>query len=160
MPAARKTREERFEAKVRRDPDGHWIWIGAQDSMGYGRFAWTATRGNVKIISAARAALRLAGIPITDDQEPDHLCKRRLCVNPECLEAVSERVNILRSDNPTALLARQTHCKYGHQFTPENTYHHSGRRVCRACNQRRVYEHVARRNGTAPPIWQGWLGGC
>jgi hypothetical protein len=32
-----------------------------------------------------------------------------------------------------AKAANQTHCKRGHRFTVENTYHHNGRRCCRAC---------------------------
>lgn len=28
-----------------------------------------------------------------------------------------------------------THCKRGHEFTPENTYIHHGRRRCRTCKR-------------------------
>lgn len=30
-----------------------------------------------------------------------------------------------------------THCKYGHEFTPENTRHYAGSRHCRACARNR-----------------------
>ena len=44
--------------------------------------------------------------------------------------------NILRGESITARLARQTHCKRGHQFTPANTlltgiHKHRGCRTCR-----------------------------
>jgi len=29
----------------------------------------------------------------------------------------------------------QTHCVHGHEFTPENTYVHAGKRHCRACGR-------------------------
>jgi hypothetical protein len=40
-----------------------------------------------------------------------------------------------------------THCKYGHEFTPTNTYTHpvTGVRQCRTCNARRQRETKARR---------------
>jgi hypothetical protein len=41
-----------------------------------------------------------------------------------------------------ALKRSRTHCKYGHEFTPENTYiRPEGRRECRVCIEDR---HVAR----------------
>jgi len=40
----------------------------------------------------------------------------------------------------------QTHCKRGHEFTPENTYLWQGHRVCRACSRMRTlsYKRAAR----------------
>src|SRR6516225_4767095 len=42
-----------------------------------------------------------------------------------------------------------THCKRGHEFTPQNTYYRvwKGRRirVCRACNNERVARYLERR---------------
>jgi hypothetical protein len=42
-----------------------------------------------------------------------------------------------------------THCKYGHEFTPENTYVAQGRRYCRECVLRRTSEYRARRRQKA-----------
>jgi hypothetical protein len=39
--------------------------------------------------------------------------------------------------------ASQTHCKNGHEFTPENTYHYRGLRHCRACNLSNVRRYKA-----------------
>jgi NUMOD4 motif/HNH endonuclease len=48
-----------------------------------------------------------------------------------CLDGVRNGIN------PNA---RKTHCKYGHEFTPENTWRGSGgRRVCRACALPKLY---------------------
>jgi Recombination endonuclease VII len=35
---------------------------------------------------------------------------------------------------------QRTHCKWGHEFTPENTRIDNGRRICKACSVRRVIE--------------------
>ena len=64
----------------------------------------------------------------------DHLCRNKRCVNPEHLEAVTQRVNVLRGTGPVAQRARKPHCKRGHEFTPENTLIRQGRcRQCRTC---------------------------
>jgi hypothetical protein len=41
----------------------------------------------------------------------------------------------LRGDTFAARNAAKTHCKHGHEFTPENTVaRRDGRRRCRACD--------------------------
>jgi hypothetical protein len=71
--------------------------------------------------------------------ELDHLCRNRSCVNPAHLEAISHKENILRGESFSSINAKRTHCKHGHEFTPENTYRWRGKmRTCRACNLNRV----------------------
>lgn len=36
--------------------------------------------------------------------------------------------------------ASKTHCKHGHEFTPENTYQSRGRRNCRKCHLDRTHK--------------------
>ncbi|HEY1740016.1 MAG TPA: HNH endonuclease signature motif containing protein [Acidimicrobiia bacterium] len=84
-----------------------------------------------------RVSYELSIGPIPGGLEIDHLCRERSCANPEHLEAVTRRENVLRSDSVAAHRARQTHCVHGHEFTAQNTYRHQGRRYCRACRSRR-----------------------
>lgn len=45
-------------------------------------------------------------------------------------------VNVMRSDTPAAVNAAKTHCKHGHEFTPENTrLDRGGYRCCRTCDR-------------------------
>lgn len=125
----------RFEAKfVRGAPDECWLWTAAATKRGYGRFWLEGKR-----ISAHAAAWLLYRGPISDGLVVDHVaargCRNTLCVNPAHLEPVTQRENVLRGRSPAAKRARQTHCKRGHEFTPENTGRHHGWRRCRECHR-------------------------
>jgi hypothetical protein len=127
--------ESRFWSRVDKgDGTGCWLWTGGKNPVsGYGQF-WT--RGKPLIVRAHRVALLFAHIAMPDDLEVDHLCRVRLCVRPDHLELVPHRINVLRGTAPTAAQARRTHCKNGHEFTPETTYTPPSRpysRICKLC---------------------------
>lgn len=65
----------------------------------------------------------------------DHTCRKRACIRPDHLEAVTWKVNTLRGDGPTAQNARKTHCIHGHEYTASNTMERDGRRECRTCKR-------------------------
>jgi hypothetical protein len=72
--------------------------------------------------------------PVPDGLELDHLCRNPGCVNPDHLEPVTHKENMLRGFNPSATNARKTHCHKGHFFDAENTYiATTGARRCRTC---------------------------
>jgi hypothetical protein len=72
--------------------------------------------------------------------EIDHLCRNRKCFNPDHLEAVTHKVNILRGEGLAAKKARQTHCIHGHELSGDNLYAYlyKGRvgRYCIPCHKR------------------------
>lgn len=139
------------------DDKGCWQVAGPR-YFGYGR--WRR--------STAHRAIYLEVVgPIPDGYQVDHLCHdpqecepgegctHRGCINPDHLEAVSPAVNTYRSGNPFAVNARKTHCKRGHEFTPENTTlaksNASGRfqRVCRKCAAAKQRAYLSRKKVTA-----------
>lgn len=122
---------ERFWEKV--DATGDcWEWT-ASTVYGYGQFWMNGTRWR-----AHRLACEfLTGQQIPADKQIDHLCRNKACVNPDHLEVVTQRENIMRSYGVTARNARATHCKRGHSLAPDNVYIHDGRRVCKECAQAR-----------------------
>jgi hypothetical protein len=128
---------KRFHDGYLIDPDGGcWVWQRNYDSNGYGRHLhWKAHRF---------AWLVLVG-PIADGLQLDHLCRNRGCVNPTHLEPVTQRENLLRGETIYAANAAKTHCKYGHEFTPENTRIIPRGRRCRACERRRSNESHKRK---------------
>lgn len=117
------------------DVNGCWIWEGSVHSSGYGSY-----RG----VLAHRYSYEMFVGPIPEGYQIDHVrargCASTLCVNPEHLEAVTPRVNVLRSDAPGALAVRTNKCVNGHEFTPENTHWRSDGtgRACMQCNRDRA----------------------
>lgn len=114
--------------------DGCWEWTAARRSGGYGAIN---IAGRVR--PAHRVVYELLVGPVPKNRELDHLCRNRSCVRPSHLEPVTKLVNIARGESLPAQNARKTHCKRGHEFTPENTgsYHKNWRR-CLTCH--REYE--------------------
>lgn len=136
MPGpAPRPEADRFWSKV--DTSGDcWVWNGAKD-RGYGKFRLA---GPVRrTVNAYRWAWEAVNGPVPEGLELDHLCRNPSCVRPSHMEAVTHAVNMLRSDAPPAVRARQTECIHGHPFTPENTYVRQGTgfRSCRACSRDR-----------------------
>jgi hypothetical protein len=112
-------------------PNGCWLWTGKVNSRGYGYVP-----GGTGSIAAHRFSYKAHGRKIPEGMVLDHLCNNRLCVNPDHLNPTTDRENTLRANGPTAVNARKTHCKRGHEFTAENTYrNHRGHRECWACKR-------------------------
>lgn len=129
--------------------DGCWLWHAGLNDAGYGQINSGGSRG--RPLRAHRVLYELLVGPIPDGLVIDHLCRNRACVNPSHMEPVTRGENVRRGvggELSRQRLASQTHCKRGHEFTPENT--HIGRltsgypcRVCRTC--RRDKARAARR---------------
>ena len=117
------TTDERFHKKYAIRQDGCWEWQGSvipQRASGhnfYGVFYWDGKQGY-----AHRYAYEQAHGAMPEGLVTDHLCRRTRCVNPDHLEPVTHKENILRGVGACSVNARKTHCKHGHEFTKENTY--------------------------------------
>ena len=85
--------EKRFWDKVEITPQC-WLWCGAKNQNGYGRFRLD---GRTQV--AHRVSWYWKHGDIAPDLELDHLCGVRACVRPDHLEAVSHFTNLQRSLN-------------------------------------------------------------
>lgn len=133
---------ERFVDKIDVLDNGCWQWLGSLVSSGYGMFSVGSTN-----FYAHRFSYLLYNGELTKPLHIDHLCRNRGCVNPEHLELVTMKENILRGEGTGARNARKTHCKRGHEFTPDNIRYEGKGKVCRTCNNEfhRVYDQKKRR---------------
>lgn len=94
---------ERFRNKVNIQYGGAcWEWLGSLSSNGYG-FIWHEGH-NVRAHRFAYEYFNRTTIP--PDKEIDHLCRNHKCVNPDHLEPVTRRENVMRGDNPEILRQR------------------------------------------------------
>jgi len=122
---------------------GCWLWMRGTTSNGYGAMAF---EGRSRL--AHRLSYELLVGPVPDGLQIDHLCRTRLCVNPDHLEPVTQRENILRGTAPVVENARRTHCVNGHPFDDANTGPARGgrNRRCRACNRDWMRSYYARKS--------------
>lgn len=130
---------DRFMSRIEVAPDGCWIWQSTINNQGYGVIAFEG-----KARKAHRFAHEVFIGPIPEGFDVDHLCRVRSCANPEHLEAVTHRENVLRGVGRAAQGARQETCVKGHPFDSTTVRPNGrGQRVCRTCNneRNRAYYH-------------------
>ncbi len=108
-----------------------WLWADVPDAKGYSSF-WNGT----KIVRAHNYSYELHLGPVPDGLELDHWCRVRGCVNPSHLDPVTHAENVRRSQENRQTGRYATHCKRGHELTPESVYDHpKGGRQCKRCKR-------------------------
>lgn len=134
----RLSAEERFWAKVTKTA-GCWLWTGCVVRR-YGQFGVSPGVS----ARAHRFSYELAYGPIPEGMFVCHKCDTPLCVNPTHLFLGTNSDNQLDAvQKGLHHRTRQTHCKRGHEFTPDNTIRKirrrngrlSNQRTCRACSR-------------------------
>ena len=142
MPKTSEMRESKFLKLahfIQREPStGCWLWLGALRE-GYGLYS---TRRPKSTRNAHRVVYELLVGPIPSGLQLDHKCRVRRCVNPEHLEPVTPRENVLRGEGVAAQHAKRVTCKNGHPLIWDGW-----QRRCRPCAyalraQRKVAVHA------------------
>lgn len=134
---------DRFWSKVAKaGANDCWPWLGSQQKpMGYGHWTWwDGERG--RSTTAHRKAWQLTNGPIPEGMMVLHSCDNPPCCNPAHLWLGTHADNMAdkvakgrqsRLGRPVA-----THCKHGHEFTPETEVTFKGGfRTCRICHNAR-----------------------
>jgi hypothetical protein len=114
------------------EEQGHWMWqgttLGSNRNHQYGGFQASTRTADGKVYAHRWIYEQIVG-PIPDGYQVDHVCRIKLCVNPEHLEAVTPQKNHRRK--------RLDRCRSGlHDLTViENCrWDEKGRRRgCRLC---------------------------
>lgn len=126
-------------AQVQVDLDelyGCWLWTGKTNSNGYPTI-WT--KAGPRDAHAELYARIRGAVPA--ELVLDHVCRRRCCVNPWHLDAVTQRVNLRRRD--WGARTRETKLPCGHDAFLQALRTPEGGKVCRACPLRRPEDHLA-----------------
>lgn len=99
------------------------------------------------MLTAHRVSFEHYKHPIPQGLTLDHLCRVTRCVNPDHLEPVTQRENLLRGLTIQARNAKKKRCDHGHWLEGHNLIHRKdGKgRQCRACIYRRSKEYLARK---------------
>lgn len=133
--------------------DACWQWLAGRTSRGYG-----ATYVNGGQQPAHRVAYQAAYGPIPQGLVIDHLCRNRACCNPNHMEPVTPRENVLRGIGPSASHAQKAVCPLGHPYTHRDAH---GARRCRVCAREQDARHKAKRvrcQACGDEVSQGSLG--
>jgi len=117
----------------------HLIWLGSTDNNGYGKFTVDHSDGTRHTCHAHRVSAWIhLGLDIDNPNEHalhNAECGRRNCIEPKHLH-IGDHYDNMQDRR------KDTHCKYGHAWTPENTYYYSyignGMRQCKTCMLNRV----------------------
>lgn len=119
--------EKYFWSKV--VPTGFcWEWHGSINLEGYGAIKQNTVR---KVVHRVAYEYLVGKIP--EGLVLDHLCRNRRCVNPDHLEPITTKENVLRGYGTGAVHARRTHCpKCGGDEWKQRS---DGGRRCIPCNR-------------------------
>lgn len=120
--------QERFWSKVNKT-GGCWIWTGALNQKGYGRFAVGR-----KSMPAHKVAWELVNGAWPVGKIGRHVCDNPSCVNPNHIipgtiaENAADAVRRGRT-------AKKTECKKGHSLSGDNVETNGPLRRCRQCRR-------------------------
>lgn len=135
----------RLWSKVAKSDGGCWIWTSAQRPDGYGVF-WLHGRTQM----AHRVVWEALRGPIPDGLTLDHLCRNRICVNPDHLEPVTIRTNLLRGISFSARNAAKIACPRGHPYDATYITKRKRGRYCRICKRAAWHRWKARSREALP----------
>lgn len=115
--------------------DKCWVWQGSRDEQGYGLLWYQGRTERIhRVIYAYFNGSIPSGVEARKFAQLDHICRNTACCNPNHLELVTQKENVLRGEGITAQQARKNVCKRGHEL---ELARNGKRRWCRTCDRQR-----------------------
>lgn len=140
---------ERFQDKISPEPNtGCWLWTGCRSGSGSeagNGYGYVMMQKPIRAIRRAhRVIYEMIKGPILGDLTLDHLCRTKVCVNPDHLEPVTQTENTRRYS------CLRVKCDEGHDLSGENLRikiksDGSTHRICRICQNKYRREMRARK---------------
>lgn len=128
---------DRVLAKVSFQPRGQdsdcWVFMGRLNDGGYGL---ASIDGTGRQSGTHRIVFEHFADPIPDGLVLDHLCRVPACCNPDHLEPVTRRENLLRGHGALMKAHRSDLCLRGHSLIGCRVKKGGGR-TCRECDRLR-----------------------
>ena len=125
--------KDRFDEKWMPEPNtGCWLWVASIGSHGYGQI-----HANGYPVLAHRLSYEMHRETIPEGMTIDHLCRQKVCVNPDHMETVTLAENLRRADHKAGIPKgryKATHCAKGHSYLITAKFNRSERRrYCSVC---------------------------
>jgi hypothetical protein len=148
-----------FDARVHPQDNGCWLWTGSLNvptPAGYGAVTITVDGRKVHRLTHRLSYVRHRG-QVPEGLVLDHLCRTPQCCNPDHLEPVTQRANVLRGVGRAAANKAKTHCLNGHELSGANVYltpKHKARQcvTCQRVRDAAAYQRrLERRSGKSSP---------
>lgn len=123
----------RFWNKVTPEPNsGCWLWLGSANEKGYGEI-WFGDRTE----KAHRLSYEMLVADFPAEWLVCHRCDNPSCVNPQHLfvgTPLDNTADMVAKGRHKPAARRGSHCRSGHEITPENTLANGGCKACRRAN--------------------------
>lgn len=130
-------------SRTTKSAQGCLEWQGGLTQTGYARIPYKC-----KTRLGARLVMELIHGPLPRTLQVCHSCDNRKCINPDHLWIGTRKQNQQDAVKKGRYRGQElTHCKRGHEFSPENTGRSwRGQRVCRKCRciHNKIYQKKRR----------------
>ena len=115
--------------------DGCWEWLRGKNQSGYGM---VTPKHNHKRLRTHRLFYEKLIKKIPTGLQIDHLCRNRICCNPNHLEPVTLIENVRRG----LVGIKRTHCIRGHEFLKNSFYIIQNSRRCKLCHKSKMKTYL------------------